>query len=140
MRLFHTFPGGRTGVGIFLLRSATGLVIITQAGTDLISRPGLRSWNDVFLSITLLTGIMLIIGLLTPLAAALAGLDATGVLFSIVPSGGAPDLFASKLSCLLVAASAAALILLGPGAFSIDVRLFGWHEVILPPRPDDSNE
>ncbi len=32
---------------------------------------------------------------------------------------------------------AAAVVCLGPGAFSLDARLFGWREIILPDQPSD---
>jgi len=39
----------------------------------------------------------------------------------------------SKLALLPIIAIAGAIALLGPGAFSIDARLFGWKEIVIPP-------
>ena len=50
----------------------------------------------------------------------------------------------SALAALNLAAISAALVLLGPGAFSLDARLFGRREIIIPEgrvqRVDDSRE
>ena len=50
----------------------------------------------------------------------------------------------SALAALNLAAISAALVLLGPGAFSVDARLFGRREIIIPEgrvhRVDDSRE
>jgi len=77
-------------------------------------------------------GAALIAGFLTPFAAALTGLSATGIWISIIPAPH-PSLFSRPCFALLVAI-AAAILLLGPGAFSIDARLFGLREIIIPPR------
>ncbi len=77
-------------------------------------------------------GAALIAGFLTPVAAALTGLSATGIWISIIPAPY-PSLFSRPCIALLVAI-AAAIFLLGPGAFSLDARLFGLREIIIPPR------
>jgi hypothetical protein len=50
----------------------------------------------------------------------------------------------SALTAFHLAATSAALVLLGPGAFSLDARLFGRREIIIPEgrvQPvDDSQE
>ena len=63
-------------------------------------------------------GVLLLIGFLTPIAAAAAG-------FALMGMG---------LTVGFVTLVAFATILLGPGAYSLDARLFGLREVIIPSR------
>lgn len=65
-------------------------------------------------------GVLLVAGLWTPVVAILAASDALLVGFSI-PAG--------YRFWLLPAAVAAALAMLGPGAWSLDAKLFGWKRV-----------
>jgi uncharacterized membrane protein YphA (DoxX/SURF4 family) len=77
------------------------------------------------------TGVSLLIGFLTPIAAMLVGVLAT-MWISIGPAANSA-ICASKLSVAFLAAVASAVVLLGPGAFSLDARLFGLREIIIPP-------
>jgi len=79
------------------------------------------------------SGASLLLGFLTPVGAALAGLGCAGLTFSwIAPP--AHNLIELRLSAILVVIVAGAILLLGPGALSIDARLFGRREIIIP-RP-----
>jgi uncharacterized membrane protein YphA (DoxX/SURF4 family) len=82
-------------------------------------------------SLAIATGISLLIGFLTPIAAMLVSVLAT-TWISIGPAAN-PSLFASRPSVAFLAAVALAVVLLGPGAFSLDARLFGLREIIIPP-------
>ena len=77
-------------------------------------------------------GILLIIGFLTPIAGALVGLAGLGLAFSAVPLP-APNLWSSALAVIFGLAILVAIIGLGPGAFSVDARVFGRREIIIPP-------
>ena len=78
-------------------------------------------------------GVMLSAGFLTPIVGGLVGLGALGVRFSLLPAC-APSLFDGTLPAIEAATMLIAVVLLGPGAFSIDSRIFGRREIIIPPR------
>jgi putative oxidoreductase len=70
-------------------------------------------------------GLLLLAGLWTPIAGTVVAMLALGRLFLHV---GEPWIQ------VLLATNGVALALLGPGAWSIDARLFGWKRVDIPDR------
>jgi uncharacterized membrane protein YphA (DoxX/SURF4 family) len=137
--LFHGFPNGRNGFGLLLLRSALGIVALTQAGMDLAAHADTSAEAWIAASLAITAGISLVIGLLTPLAGALVGILAVMMGNSLVPMAQASP-FTLKLSFAFVVVIAVSVALLGPGAFSLDARLFGLREIIIPSRrPPDSS-
>jgi uncharacterized membrane protein YphA (DoxX/SURF4 family) len=81
--------------------------------------------------LTIASGASLLIGFLTPVAGILVGLVSIGSAFSWLPAP-APNLFDARLSIVFATIMVAAIVLLGPGAFSLDARLFGRREIIIP--------
>ncbi|WP_150132911.1 DoxX family protein [Acidisarcina polymorpha] len=79
----------------------------------------------------IITGMGLLVGFLTPLASASAAIGnlVLGVswIFASNPYGRDKAIHAIDLVAMSVA-----LILLGPGSFSLDARLFGRREIIIP--------
>lgn len=83
--------------------------------------------------IAISAGAALLIGIFTPIVSIIAALGMIGLGFSIL-SAPMPNLMDEKVSALLAAVIAAAVVLLGPGAYSVDAHLFGRREIIIPPR------
>jgi uncharacterized membrane protein YphA (DoxX/SURF4 family) len=90
--------------------------------------PGLEGGPSALLLIKALTGLLLIIGLLTPYAGLTLCLNALISLRLAAGGGSQAD------AALLVAVTSLALAFVGPGAYSMDARLFGRREIIVPPR------
>lgn len=77
------------------------------------------------------SGFTLLIGFLTPFASAAIALITTAVAVALVPPP-ARDLFHPSLAEALVVVVAASLAFLGPGSLSVDCRLYGRREIIIP--------
>jgi uncharacterized membrane protein YphA (DoxX/SURF4 family) len=71
------------------------------------------------------TGALLVIGLATPLAGVVAAVGAAAGAIARSP-------FSSTNALIIIVA--VAIVLLGPGAVSIDSRLFGRRKIVIPSR------
>ena len=111
--------------GLLLLRMAiVAATVVIQGGLDLAGHD--RQTTGILLLGVLLsvTGISLLIGLLTPIAGVLVAAAAIGMAFSWLPTS-TPNLFSAPLPATLVVVVAVAVVFLGPGSSSLDCRLFG---------------
>jgi hypothetical protein len=108
-RLFASFPDSWAGTAILLLRLCVSAVLVLQ---------GVRSGIHTHAALSTLTAAawlaaaLILIGLWTPIAAGVA---------AVTEVTEAPLL----LTHMLVTAIAICLVLLGPGAWSIDAYLYG---------------
>ena len=116
-RLFSTFPDGWPGLGLLLLRLDAGISLIYLALEDISGQagPGIVARD----AIAIAGAIFLLLGLWTP---AMAAVTAVGQLWILVSVSARPD---GRSIHVLFAVLAAAVAMLGPGAWSIDARLFG---------------
>jgi putative oxidoreductase len=115
-RLFSNFAYGWPGIGLLLIRIVAGLSLIIDGVEKF------KAGQIVFGLLAIADGVLLVAGLWTPTAGSLV----------IVMS--AWDFFvgdASRFPMILLSAIGAALALVGPGAFSVDARLFGLKRIDL---------
>ena len=124
-RLFSTFADGWPGTGLLLLRLLTGTALIHFGIANLREAPPLTT--VVLQSIGVGAGILLLVGLWTPVAGGLAAIVKVLIAFSRYFShSGDPSI------PLMQAVLGAALAMVGPGAWSIDARLFGRKRIDMP--------
>ena len=119
-RLFSSFARGWPGIGLLLLRIASGGFLISYGVEK--CRAGQPMGSLIVGLFAILDGALLAAGLWTPIAGPLVLLISTwGILVQQEdPHAG-----------ILLAAIGAALALVGPGALSLDARLFGWKRIDL---------
>jgi uncharacterized membrane protein YphA (DoxX/SURF4 family) len=117
-------------VGLVLMRLTVALSAIVQGMSTLIESPTqILSWGIG--SLETVVGTALLIGFLTPIAGASASLGnlAIGVSWFLTSDENAHDRAVAAIYLVVISI---AITLLGPGAFSLDARLFGRREIIIP--------
>lgn len=124
-RLFSTFADGWPGVGLLLLRLLAGAALVYFGIANLREAPPVTT--VALQSIGIGSGMLLLIGLWTPVAGMLAAVVKVWIACSrFVSHAGDPWI------ALMQAVLGAALAMLGPGAWSIDARLFGRRRIQVP--------
>ena len=121
-RLFSNFARGWPGVGLLVMRLVAGIAFIAQAAATMHNGP-LTTFATAIVAI--LAGLCLLAGLWTPIAGSLVA--AIGIWFACTH-------VEDPLASVLLATIGAALALVGPGAWSIDARLFGWKRIDIRDR------
>jgi uncharacterized membrane protein YphA (DoxX/SURF4 family) len=130
-RLFSTFPGGLPGLGLLLLRAAIGFAAVAEAGAYLAAHLDAATVIWVVGVLSVAGGALLVVGFLTPFAGAAIGFCIVSLPF-VQFNGIAGNLVEARRYALLALVADVAIVLLGPGAFSLDARLFGRREIVIP--------
>jgi len=84
---------------------------------------------------TLIAAGLLLIGYLTPIVATVVAAGAIGVAASLLPAC-VPSLLDSKPTLVFALTTLLTVAVLGPGAFSLDARMFGRRQIFIA-RPND---
>jgi putative oxidoreductase len=100
------------------MRLVVGIALVVRRIIELQSTPPIAL--AVLHVVAIATGILLLAGLWTPIA---------GVLLTIIEIWSAFAHPHDPWSFILLGTFGAALAMLGPGAWSVDARLFGWKRI-----------
>jgi uncharacterized membrane protein YphA (DoxX/SURF4 family) len=108
--LFFTFASGPPGIGLLMLRLLTGATLIAH---------NLTMPAAVLAVASIVLGLLIIVGLWTPV---------TGLLIAASAFWDGATHPRDRYF-IIVGVLGLALALLGPGAWSVDARLFGWKRL-----------
>jgi uncharacterized membrane protein YphA (DoxX/SURF4 family) len=136
--MISTFPDGISGLGLLILRSALGIALALGALTYLHDR---NNGSPVIVTVILLmvlTALLIVIGYRTRITA-IAGMAA--MVAGMMSCTGEPvfeklDIWTMEVFAIAIAAAIACV---GPGVFSLDSRLFGRREIVIPKSPQKLN-
>jgi uncharacterized membrane protein YphA (DoxX/SURF4 family) len=113
-------------LGLLLLRAALGITALAQSVIFLTAEAEAPFQLSFAAISAIVGGVLILAGFLTPVIGTL--LLAGSLIAAVFPAANqhfaAPFVYSAILS--------AAVVLLGPGAFSLDARLFGRREIIIP--------
>jgi putative oxidoreductase len=120
-RLFWTFASGWPGIGLLIQRITTGALLLYCTAVVLAKTP--QPVVVASAAIAAAAGALLLVGLWTPLA---------GTLIAIVETWAAFTHSANPVLSVMLAMLGASLAMIGPGAWSVDARLFGRKHIQTP--------
>jgi putative oxidoreductase len=113
-RLFSTFANGWPGAGLLLQRVLTGMVLLVHGIVQISEKPQLAQAVPEIIGAG--AGLLLLLGLWTPVVGILVAVVEVWIIFRVAGDPWIP---------IILAILGATLAMIGPGAWSIDARLFG---------------
>jgi uncharacterized membrane protein YphA (DoxX/SURF4 family) len=116
---------------LLVLRATIAAALAGQALVCLQGRNHSSGLVTVMGLLLLANALCVLAGFLTPLLTPLAALECVAVIFSWLPVP-AWTVLDNVLAIAELVSMCVAVSLLGPGAFSVDARLFGWREIVIP--------
>ena len=120
-RLFTTFARGWPGAGLLLMRLVAGAALIAQGIKILWGEPHIEAF---ILNLAATgAGLLLLVGLWTPFG---------GAIVAFIELWQALSQPVDLWTRILLGTLGAALAMIGPGAWSVDARLFGWKRIDIP--------
>jgi putative oxidoreductase len=122
-RLFSTFPEGFPGTGLVFLRAVAAIPPVQNMIAGLLAAP--LPTLAIPQVIAAGAAVLLLLGLWTPVA---------GVLMAVAELCLAFSHPTDPWMHILLGSLGAALAMLGPGAWSVDARLFGRKRIQIPLR------
>jgi putative oxidoreductase len=125
-RLFSTYASGLPGAGLLVMRLVTSVALGNRGIAGMRNEPSTET--VVWFVVAALAGLLLLAGLWTPIG---------GTLLAAVELWHALCQPSDPWIHILLATLGAALALLGPGAWSVDARLFGWKRIDIRDRRRD---
>jgi len=110
----------------------SGSLFAESVGYAQASNRGLITWS--LAALTFAGGTVLLVGLMTPFVAVLVAAGGIAAVLSWIPLPGQAlsDSYPAILNLIVLST---AIALLGPGAFSLDARMFGRREITIPSSP-----
>jgi putative oxidoreductase len=121
-RLFSTFPEGWPGTGLIFLRAVAAIPLVQFIAGPLATAPPLSVTLQLFAATC---SALLVVGLWTPIAGLFMSVAELSLL--LFPSSNAS-------MHTVLAALGVALAMIGPGAWSVDARLFGRRRIHVPQK------
>ena len=120
-RLFWTFAGGWPGIGLLIQRITAGALLLYCAAIVLAQTSQSAAVAPTVIAAAL--GVLLLFGLWTPLA---------GTPIAMIETWNVLTHSNSPLISVTLASLGATLATIGPGAWSVDARLFGRKHIDTP--------
>lgn len=142
---YSTFSGGMSGIGLLFLRFVAGIVTATYGGILLSNLDSIKHTQFAYVSCLLLSlvlilgGLFLILGLVMNFTSIIIAICMVVEFYlRFVKMSPLEVSGFGLIGLLLLLSIQIALIFLGPGAFSIDARIFGRRQIYIPAsKPED---
>jgi len=136
---FPSFPDGRPGLGLLLLRATAGVALVSCGVIHFIAWQEASGLALILATLSLMCGLLLLFGLFNWLACSLGALISLAAALALIR---VPvfNVLSATVSAVFTAIIAVALWCLGPGAYSFDARRHGRREIIIPARPRSSDD